>query len=142
MSQTRAGPDLLFRFLVAYRLLFYLGALVAMSLPLGLVWLFDVHLPPAARTTIVGVSFGVILLTYLAERRVGLDHVDPRTGAPTETYSHRMRASVVLGIVGIAAGVYLLLDERHAVGFLFLAGALLFFQLAYRSELARRGERG
>lgn len=135
----RRELDRLLRFLVAYRLLFYLGALVAMSLPLGLAWLFDVELPPAARTTIVGVSFAVIVATYLAERRVGLDHVDPRTGAPTEEYSTRMRVSFVLAIGGVAAGVYFALSARPVVGVLFLLGALLFFQMAYRSTLDAEG---
>lgn len=141
MAETRDDRfGVLFRFLVAYRLLFYLGGLIAMSLPLGLAWLYDLELPSAARMTIVTVSFGVILLTYLAERRVGLGHVDPHTGEPTESYSLRLRASVVLAIIGIAAGVYLVLDGRPAAGLLFVGGALLFFQLAYRNERALQAE--
>lgn len=134
MTPTRHRTDRLFRFLVSYRLLFYLGALIAMSLPLGLAWLFDVQLASAARTTIVAVSFGVILATYLAERRVGLDHVDPQTGVPTESYSTVMRVSVLLFIVGIAAGIYFVLASRLLIGLLFLVGAIFFLQLAYRSE--------
>lgn len=128
------GIAQLLRFLVAYRLLFYVGGLIAMSLPLGLVWLFDVTIPSPIRLTIVGVSFGLILATYLAERRVGLDHVDPQTGAPRETYSLRLRISVLLAIVGIAVGVYSVLSGRRFLGVLFLGGALLFFQVAYRSD--------
>lgn len=133
-----SGVEYLARFLVSYRILFYLGGLLAMSVPLLAAWVFDVVLSSAARTTIVTVSFGVLLVTYLAERRVGLDHVDPATGAPLEPYSRRLRASVVLAIVGVAVGVYLVLDGAPAAGVLFLAGALLFFQLAYRAE--RRGD--
>lgn len=125
-------------FLAAYRLLFYLGGLLVMSVPLVAAWAFNVTFPEAARTAIVGVSFAAILLTYVAERRVGLEHVDPATGAPRELYSRRAWMSVVLAIVGVAVGVYLLLARRAAMGLLFLAGALLFFQLAYRAE--RSGE--
>lgn len=133
MPPTRDGLDHLLRFLVAYRLLLYLGALVAMSLPLGLAWLFGVELEAPARTTVVAVSFGVILATYFAERRVGLDHVDPRTGNAAESYSTRMQVSVLLAVVGVAVGTYFVLDARPLVGLLFLTGAVLFFQLASRS---------
>lgn len=126
--------DFLFRFLVAYRLLFYLGGLVVMSVPLLVEWASDASVPQTARNTIVAVSFGAILLTYVAERRVGLDHVDPATGAPREPYSRRAWVSVVLAIAGIAVGVYLVLERDTAMGVLFLVGALLFFQLAYRAE--------
>ena len=131
---TDGGLAFVARFLVAYRLLFYLGGLLAISAPLGLAWVFDLELSPAARTTVVGVSFAVLLGTYLAERRVGLDHVDPATGAPREAYSLRLRASVVLALAGLAVGVFLVLEGRAAMGALFLAGAVLFFQLAYRAE--------
>lgn len=128
------GVEFVARLLVAYRLLFYLGGLLAISAPLVVAWVFDVVLPPAARSAIVGVSFAVLLLTYLAERRVGLDHVDPATGSPREPYSLRLRASVVLAIVGIAVGSYLVLAGSVGPGLLFLFGAALFFQLAYRAE--------
>lgn len=124
----------LLEFLAAYRILFYLGGILVMSVPYVAFWLFDYQFPEEARTAIVGVSFGVILLTYLAERRVGLDHVDPVTGSPREGYSRRAHVSVLLSLVGIAVGVYLVLADDAAMGLLFLAGALLFFQLAYRAE--------
>lgn len=138
--QRGSGLDYVARFLVSYRLLFYLGGLVAISLPLILTWAFDITLAPAARTAVVTVSFGVLVVTYLAERRVGLDHVDPVTGSPREPYSLRMRVSFVLALLGIALGVYLLLDGSAAMGLLFLLGALLFFQLAYRAD--RRDDDG
>jgi len=133
-NTSAGGLDRLFRFLVAYRLLLYLGGLIAISLPLGLAWLFDVELQPAARTAVVGVSFAVILLTYLAERRVGLDHTD-EYGEPTESYSLRTRATFVLALAGVAATVYFLARGRIGAGLLFLGGALLFAGIAYRSEL-------
>lgn len=135
MSQRSRGADLAYvaRLLVAYRIPLYVGSLIAMSVPLVLTWTFDITLSPAARSTIVAISFGVILVTYLAERRVGLDHTDP-TGASADAYSLRLRASMVLAVVGIAAGLYLLLRGSTGPGLLFLAGALLFFQLAYRAE--------
>lgn len=139
-SRTLPGnPELLFRLLVAYRLLFYLGGLLAMSAPLLAAWAFGVEVAQPVRTTVVTVSFGVILLTYLAERRVGLDHVDPATGAPKEQYSTQLRASVVLAIVGIALGVYFLLRGNLPATLLFVGGAFLFFQRAYRGEGTTEG---
>lgn len=135
------GLDLLFQFLVAYRLLLYLGGLIAISLPLGLAWAVDVELSPAARTAVVGVSFAVILVTYLAERRVGLDHTD-EYGEPTESYSLRMRMTFVLSLVGVAVGVYLLARGRIGVGLLFLGGAFLFAGMTYRGEGDRAGDGG
>lgn len=129
-----SGLAFVARFLVAYRLLFYLGGLLTMSIPIVAAWTFDVIFPEAARTAIVGVSFAVLLATYLAERRVGLEPIDPVTGSPRDTYSLRLRASVVLALVGLAVGVYLVLAGSPAPGILFLGGALLFFQLAYRAE--------
>ena len=130
-----AGPvDFILRFLAAYRLLVYLGGLIVMSLPLVVEWTSDATVPQSVRNTVVGVSFAAILLTYLAERRFGLDHVDPATGAPREGYSRQTRVSIVLAIAGVAAGVYLVLARNAAMGLLFLAGALLFFQLAYRAD--------
>lgn len=135
MARTsEGGLSLLFRFLVAYRLLIYLGGLLAISMPLGLAWVFDIELSEGARMAIVGVSFGLILLTYLAERRVGLDHVEPGTGESTESYSTRLQVTVMLAIVGVAVGIYLLLEGSAVVGLLFLTGALLFFQVGYSSE--------
>ncbi|MEF8791495.1 MAG: hypothetical protein V5A61_15320 [Haloarculaceae archaeon] len=135
------GLDPLFRFLVAYRLVLYLGGLIAISLPLGLAWLFDVELSAAARTAVVGVSFAVILLTYLAERRVGLDHTD-EYGEPTESYSVRMRATFLLSLLGVAVGVYFLARGRVGAGLLFLGGAFLFAGMAYRREGDRTGGAG
>lgn len=129
--------ELLFRFLVAHRILIYVGALIAISMPLGLAWAFDYELSPGARTAVVGVSMGVIVLTYLAERRVGLEHGGPETGSTAESYSTRLQASIALAIVGIAAGVYVFLEHDEVAGLLFLVGALFFFQLAYRSERER-----
>ena len=130
------GLDPLFRFLVAYRMLLYLAGLIAISLPLGLAWVFGVELDPATRTAVVAVSFAVILLTYLAERRVGLDHTD-EYGEPTESYSLRVRATFVLSLLGVAVGVYFLARGRIGAGLLFLGGALLFGGMASRTGNGR-----
>lgn len=122
------------RFLVAYRVLLYLGALLAMSAPLFAAHAFHVSLPQSVRRTVVAVSFAVLVLTYLAERRVGLDHVDPATGAPRERYSRRIRFSVVLAIAGVAVGLYLVFERNVAAGLFFLGGSMLFFQQAFRAE--------
>jgi hypothetical protein len=134
------GAQLLFRFLVAHRILIYVGALIAISMPLGLAWAFDYEVSPGARTAVVAVSMGVILLTYFAERRVGLDNVGSGPGDVDESYSTRLQASVFLAIVGIAAGIYLFLEYDEIAGLVFLAGALFFFQAAYRQERKREGE--
>lgn len=139
---TEGAFGFLLRFLAAYRILFYLGGLLVMSLPLIAAWTFDVVVPETVRTAIVAVSFGVLLLTYVAERRVGLDHVDPVTGSPHEPYSWRARVSVVLALVGLAVGLYLALAGNAATGLLFVVGALLFFQLAYRADRAGEDETG
>lgn len=120
------------RLLVAYRLLIYLAGLIAVGSPLVLAQVFGVTLSPAARTTVVVVSLAAMIATYLAERRVGLDHVDDRTGEATESYPLRMRAAVAAAVVGLAVGVYVALEMNPFYGLLFVGGAYLFAYIAYR----------
>ncbi|MFB6196150.1 MAG: hypothetical protein ABEI80_08250 [Haloplanus sp.] len=132
-SSSRAFGTLL-RFLVTYRLLVYLGGLIAIGVPLLLQRLYGVQLSQGARTAIVVVSLGVMIVTYLAERRVGQDHIDERTGQSTESYSTRLRVSVATAIVGLAIGIYVTLEVDPLAGALFITGAFLFAYMGYRTE--------
>ncbi|MFB6124046.1 MAG: hypothetical protein ABEJ78_11395 [Haloferacaceae archaeon] len=131
---SETGLTHLFRFLVAYRMLVYLGGLVAIGVPLFLVRAFGIEVSQGARTAIVLVSLAVMVVTYVGERRVGDDHVDDRTGRSTESYSLRMRLSVALAVLGIAVGVYVAIEVNLVAGLLFVLGAYLFGYLGYRSE--------
>jgi len=124
----------LFRFLVTYRLFVYLGGLVAIGIPLVLQRAYGTELSPGARTAIVVVSLGVMIVTYLAERRVGQDHIDDRTGESTESYSLRLRASVATAVVGLAVGIYVFMEINPFTGALFIIGAFLFAYMGYRKE--------
>jgi len=124
----------LFRFLVTYRLLVYLGGLIAIGIPLVLQRAYGTELSPGARTAIVVVSLGVMIVTYLAERRVGQNHIDDRTGESTESYSLRLRASVATAVVGLAIGIYVAMEVNVFTGALFIIGAFLFAFMGYRTE--------
>ncbi|MFB6112617.1 MAG: hypothetical protein ABEJ58_00780 [Halodesulfurarchaeum sp.] len=121
------------RFFATYRLLFYLGGLIVMSLPLGLAWVFDVHLQPALRTSIVIVTFGAIVATYLSERWVERQQRAMGGGA-VRTVSLRRRLSLFASLAGVAVAIYMFVTNRFGYGLIFLAGAGLFYQLATRSQ--------
>ena len=134
-SESRtADLDPLFRLLVAYRSFVYLGGLLVISLPLFLSVAFDVEPPATVRAVVVTVSLAIMVVTYVGERRVGHDHIDPRTGQPTEAYSLRMRVALALAVVGIAVGIYVALEVNSLAGTLFVLGAYLFGYLGYRGE--------
>jgi hypothetical protein len=122
------------RFLVTYRLLVYLGGLIAIGIPLLLQRAYGTELSPGARTAIVVVSLAVMIVTYVAERRVGQDHIDDHTGEPTESYSLRLRASVATAVVGLAVGIYAIMEIDGITGGLFVLGAFLFAYMGYRTE--------
>lgn len=130
------GLDGLFRLLVAYRLLVYLAGTVAIGTPLFLAVGFDVEVPGSARTAIVVASLGLMILTYVGERRVGLPEETSATERPDdrETYSLRKRAAVGAAVVGVALGVYIALERNPVIGGLFVLGALLFARIAYGGE--------
>ncbi|GAB6859927.1 hypothetical protein ACFR97_03250 [Haloplanus litoreus] len=136
-SQTQS-PDhafgTLFRFLVTYRLFVYLGGLIAIGIPLALQRAYGTELSPGARTAIVVASLSVMIVTYIAERRVGQGHIDERTGESTESYSLRLRASVATAVVGLAVGVYAIMEISVFTGALFILGAFLFAYMGYRTE--------
>jgi len=134
-SETRSSTGLgtLFRVLVAYRMLVYLGGLIAIGAPLALRRVADIDLSPGARTAIVAVSLGLMIVTYIAERRVGHGHLE-RTGGPSESYSLRLRAAIAMAVVGIAIGIYVLMEVNLFAGLLFILGAYLFAYMGYRTE--------
>lgn len=136
-SSNRAFGTLL-RFLVTYRLFVYLGGLIAIGVPLVLQRAYGTELSPGARTAIVVVSLGVMIVTYLAERRVGQGHIDDRTGESRESYSTRLRVSVATAIVGIAIGIYVAMEVNPFAGALFIIGAFLFGYMGYRTEGAEQ----
>lgn len=131
-SETESGGlNPLFRLLVAYRFLVYVGGLFVIGLPLVLS-MVDVVVPRAARTVLVVAVLCVMVLTYVGERRVGHDHIDPRTGKSIEEYPLEMRVAVALAVVGIAAGVYVAIEVNALTGLVFVVGSYFFGYLAYR----------
>lgn len=139
-SQTQTGDRplwTLFRFLVAYRMFVYLGGLIAIGIPLALQRAFGMELSPGARTAIVVVSLGVMIVTYIGERRVGSDHAQAGTGVEgsSESYSLRLRASIATAVVGVAVGIYVFLEVSRGAGVFFIIGAFLFAYMGYRTEL-------
>ena len=136
-SGANGGVDALSRLLVTYRLPIYLGGLVAIGTPLAVASAFDVAVPPAARTAVVVASLGLMVVTYLAERRVGVPDRAGRHGASGRgregsEYSLAARAAVALAVLGVAVGVYLGLERDLLTGLLFVGGAYLFAYLGYR----------
>jgi hypothetical protein len=125
----------LFRVLVAYRMLVYLGGLIAIGTPLALRRVADITLSPGARTAIVIVSLGLMILTYIGERRVGREGDRPaERRKPGERYSFRLRASIALAALGIAVGIYVALEVNRIAGLLFIVGAYFFGYMGYRTE--------
>jgi len=137
-SQTQSSDrpfGTLFRFLVAYRIFVYLGGLIAIGIPLVLQRAYGTELSPGARTAIVVVSLGVMIVTYIAERRVGSSHINQRTGESMESYSLRLRASVATAVVGLAIGIYAVMEINIFTGSLFILGAFFFAYMGYRKEV-------
>ena len=132
-SATRPFGTLL-RFLVAYRLFIYLGGLIAIGIPLALQRAYGMELSPGARTAIVVVSLGLMVVTYIGERRVGREHSSAGTGAE-ESYSLRLRASIATAVVGLAVGIYVVMEVNPLTGAFFILGAFLFAYMGYRTEL-------
>jgi len=136
-SETQSGDrafGTLLRFLVTYRLFIYLGGLIAIGIPLLLQRAYGTELSAGARTAIVVVSLGVMILTYVGERRVGRGHLDERTGESTESYTLRLRASIATAVVGLAVGIYVVMEVNRLTGGLFIIGAFLFAYMGYRTE--------
>ena len=140
-SGTPGGVEAVSHLLVAYRLPIYLGGLAVIGAPLAVASAFDVTVPPAARTAVVVASLGLMVATYLAERRVGVpDRSDGRPGGrgasgggrEESEYPLAVRAAVALAVLGVAVGVYLGLERDLITGLLFVGGAYLFAYLGYK----------
>ena len=138
-SGAAGGVEAVSHLLVAYRLPIYLGGLAVIGAPLAVASAFDVTIPPAVRTAVVVASLGLMVATYLAERRVGVpDRSDGRTGAGRANsgegseYPLAARAAVAVAVLGVAVGVYLGLERDPITGLLFVGGAYLFAYLGYK----------
>jgi hypothetical protein len=137
-TQSAARPfGTLLRLLVAYRLFIYLGGLIAIGIPLALQRAYGMELSPGARTAIVVVSLGLMVVTYIGERRVGREHSGSGTGVDdaSESYSLRLRASIATAVVGLAVGIYVVMEVNPLTGAFFILGAVLFAYMGYRTEL-------
>jgi len=132
-ARSSTGLGTLLRLLIAYRMLVYLGGLMAIGAPLALRRVGGVDLSLGARTAIVVVSLGLMILTYIGERRVGHGHLD-RTPGGSESYSRRLRAAIAMAVVGIAIGIYVVMEVNLVAGLLFILGAYLFAYMGYRTE--------
>ncbi|MFC7098709.1 hypothetical protein [Halobaculum marinum] len=121
--------------LVAYRLAIYLGGLAVIGLPLALREAVGVTVPPAARTALTVTTIAVMVVTYLFERRLGIDgdHAADTGGATAGDggYPLGTRAAIAVAVLGLAAGVYVTLEVSVGAGLLFVGGAYLFAFLAY-----------
>lgn len=132
-SSAAGRIDAVSRLLVAYRLQIYLGGLLAIGAPVVAASAFGVAVPPAVRTAIVVASLGIMVLTYVAERRVGVaESREGEGGARTEEYPLAVRVAVALSVLGVAAGVYVGLERNLAAGLVFVIGAYLFASLGYK----------
>ena len=178
-----SGIDGFLRWLATYRLVIYFGGVLAIATPRLLRIATDLEVGPVVRTVLVVTSLGVMILTYLGERRMRTGtsgHRDDRTGgrtrrerATTDTesgrgsgpetdagarsraesnaatsdsaddtpqYSRRTRAAFAAGVVGVVFGIYVALETSVPAGLLFVFGAILFVQSAYRRERGAEGE--
>lgn len=125
MTDERSSPRAAVQALVANRIPVYLGGLAC----IGAVTALETRLPAVdrtARTVVVAVALGVMVLTYAAElwqRRSGGDQSTP-------PISGRARAVALLGLVGVAAGVAFVGTGQVVGGLLFFVGGLAIFQQA------------
>lgn len=126
--------DALLELLVAYRGLVYVGGLLAIGSPLLLVHGFGVEPPWAVRTAVVWVSLGVMILTYVGERRLGTVRPGDGPDDGRKPFSLRVRVALVMAVLGVAVGVYAAIEVNLVVGLLFVVGAILFGQFAFRRE--------
>lgn len=139
------------RWLAAHRLAIYAAGLLAIATPRLLRATADIGLGPTLRTAIVVVSLGVMILTYIGEQRnpdpaasqddpSGTGSEPDRATATAEAsgerprYSRRTRAIFAAGIIGVVSGIYVALEVSVPAGLLFVFGAILFVQSAYRRE--------
>ena len=136
------GPGDVAAMLVAYRLLIYFGGLAAIGTPLALQNLAGVTTPVSVRAALTVSVVGLMVVTYLAERRVDARSTPDATGGADTTsggssdggYPLRTRVAVAAAVLGLAIGVYVALELSPVGGVLFVAGSYLFAYLAYESD--------
>ncbi|MFC7167767.1 hypothetical protein [Halospeciosus flavus] len=126
------------RELASRRLFAYAFGLAIVTAPQALTSL-GVTVTGVLRTGFLAVGLGLMVVTYVAELWVGRNEVDSSEeagAAPTEAdddrYSTRDRLVVGLAALGVAVGVYVALTVDQLAGILFVGGALLFGQYAFR----------
>ncbi|MFB6300284.1 MAG: hypothetical protein ABEH65_08505 [Halobacteriales archaeon] len=124
-------------FLYANRLPIYIGGLIAILIPRGLRTFTSIRLAPETRTVIVVVTLLLMILTYLAERRVrGQD--DGGTSHSRQEYDLAARFAVGMAVIGVAVGIYVTLEINTLIGILFIIGSYLFGGMAFRRNRTSR----
>lgn len=126
------------RALATYRYVVYVGGIIVILLPRLLRVTTGISLPLQTRRILVGGALGVMIITYLAERRFarseGSDTAKTDVSQSPE-YSLYARLSLAGAAVGVAIGIYVgYAMERLLLGTLFIFGAYLFVRMGYRHE--------
>lgn len=133
-SADAGWSDELFRFLAAYSLVIYAVGVAAISVPLVLAWGFDVVVSGTVRSAVVVASLGVMVLTYVAERRARSADSGRGPDGHEREYSLRTRALVAAAVLGLGLGVYAAIEVNLLVGGVFFVGAYLFTRMAFGNE--------
>lgn len=85
------------------------------------------------RTLFLVLGLGLMVTTYVAELWVGFSSNPGDSGSDVEGgYSTRARLLIAFAGIGIAIGVYVALTVDRFTGLLFVGGALLIGQHAFR----------
>ena len=132
-SKVQPYPTYLLGLLVRYRIPIYFGGLFILGLPL-LLQALEIGTSGTTRTLLVILVLSVMVLTYLAERRLGIDTPQSNQSQPdsaTETYSFKARALFVVAILGLGAGLYVALQVDLLFGIVIAIGAYLLGYVTY-----------
>ena len=135
MTNDIDAPGELGSFLVEHRIVIYLGGVAIIALPLVLHSTAGVTVSRSARLATTVAMVGLMVVTYLAELRLGTDGDDGSAG-PTTGGGYPLRTQVAVGaaVLGLALGVYVGLEVSWLAGLLFVAGAYFFAYLAYEGD--------
>lgn len=144
-TRSESFIDWIGRALAVYSLVVYLVGLLIILAPTVLRRATDTTLPLRVRRILVGGALGIMIITYLAERRyreTGEEDESDDTGeADLPSYSLYARLSLAGAAIGVAIGIYVgYATERLLVGALFIFGAYLFVRMGYRHEEQRRSK--
>ena len=129
-------PGELGSFLVANRIVIYLGGVAVIALPLVLHNAAGVTVSRSARLGITVAMVGLMVATYLAELRLGTDVDDGGSAGSTSSGGYPLRTQIAVGaaVLGLALGVYVGLEVSWLAGLLFVAGAYFFAYMAYEGD--------